>query len=124
MNTNPQSNPSLPARPRSRIVRNIVAAVLLSLAAIAVYSIYVAVHTPDPQETVILGQEKIASGSSAGLRIFVRNRISGKGIQGARLELSLLGKKTRAVKLGSFKTDSTGTLAGSISIPEIPPGEY
>src|SRR3989442_6467866 len=91
---------------RNPIARGVAGLILLLIAGVTVYSIYVAVHTPDPQETVILGQDKIASGSSAGLRILVRNRISGKGIQGARVELSLLGKKTCAVKLGTVKTDS------------------
>jgi len=127
MNTHVSNSPILPTAPRGSrnpIAKSVAGLILLLIAGVTAYSIYVAVHTPDPQETVILGQEKIASGSSAGLRILVRNRISGKGIQGARLELSLLGRKIRAVKLGTFKTDSTGTLAGSIAIPEIPPGEY
>src|SRR6266567_4937368 len=88
----PMSQPSGPTRPHNPIVICAVGIVLLLVAAVAAYSIYIAVHEPDPQETVILGQTKIASGSPAGLRILVRNRTSGKPIRGAKVELSLLGK--------------------------------
>src|SRR6266542_2818609 len=128
MNATPQysptSQPSGPARPHNPIVISVVGIVLLLVAAVAAYSIYIAVHEPDPQETVILGQTKIASGSPAGLRILVRNRTSGKPVEGAKVELSLRGKSTRTVKLGTFQTDSKGSLVDSINIPEIPAGEY
>jgi 5-hydroxyisourate hydrolase-like protein (transthyretin family) len=76
------------------------------------------------QETVIMGQVKIAAGNPAGLRILVRDRVSGKPVQGAKVELSLLGKNSGPTKLGTFRTDSTGSLADAIQIPEILPGEY
>src|SRR6266536_2706105 len=128
MNATPQysptSQPSGPARPHNPIVISVVGIVLLLFAAVAPYSIYIAVHEPDPQETVILGQTKMASGSPAGLRILVRNRTSGKPVEGAKVELSLRGKTDRTVKLGTFQTDSNGSLADSINIPEIRPGKY
>jgi 5-hydroxyisourate hydrolase-like protein (transthyretin family) len=93
-------------------------------AAIVLYSIYVAVHQPDPQETVILGQATMASGSPAGIRILVRNRVTGKPVPGATVVLSLISKTNSPVSLGRFQTDSSGSTAGSIDIPEIPPGEY
>src|SRR5437879_12025247 len=102
MNAHASNTPMPPTAPcgsRNPIARGVAGLILLLIAGVTVYSIYVAVHTPDPQETVILGQDKIASGSSAGLRILVRNRISGKGIQGAREELSVLGKNPGVVKL-------------------------
>src|SRR3989442_961127 len=100
MNADPQNSSTspAPARPRNPIVRSVIGLVLLLVVAVAAYSIYVAVHEPDPQETVILGQTKIASGSPTGLRILVRNRMSGKPIRGAKVELSLLGKTARTVK--------------------------
>ena len=126
MNANPlnSSTSQVPVRPCNPIVRSAIGIVLLLVAAVATYSIYVAVHEPDPQETVILGQTQIASGSPAGLRVLVRNRVSGKAVQGAKVELSLQGKTARTVKLGNLQTDSSGSLAESINIPEIPPGEY
>jgi type II secretory pathway pseudopilin PulG len=102
----------------------VVTLLLLSGAVLAAYSIYVAVRQPDSQETVLLGQIKIASGSPASLRILVRNRAAQKPIQGATVALSLLGKSTETVNLGTFQTDSSGSTGDSISIPEIPPGEY
>ena len=64
MNANPlnSSTSQVPVRPCNPIVRSAIGIVLLLVAAVATYSIYVAVHEPDPQETVILGQTQIASG--------------------------------------------------------------
>ena len=98
--------------------------VLSLVAAIGGYSIYVAVHEPDPQETVILGQTKLAAGSPAGVRIVVRNRVSGKPVRGAKVEVALRGKANGTIRLGTYQTDADGSLGESINIPEIPPGEY
>jgi type II secretory pathway pseudopilin PulG/5-hydroxyisourate hydrolase-like protein (transthyretin family) len=111
------------AQRRNPIMRIAVGIILTFVLAVAAYSIYVAVHEPDPQETVVLGQAKLAAGSPAALRILVRNRLSGKPIKGADVELSLRSKATN-VKLGSFHTDVTGSLGDSIAIPEMPPGQY
>ena len=128
MNADPQNSSTSPApappRPRNPIVRSGIGIILVLVVALTPYSIYVAVHEPDPQETVILGQTKIASGSPTGLRILVRNRVSGKPIRGAKVELSLLDKTARTVKLGTFQTDSNGSLADLINVPEIRPGKY
>jgi len=91
--------------------------------ALAGYSIYVAVHEPDPQETVVLAQTKLAAGSPAALRIVVRNRVSGKPVKGAEIKLSLRSKAA-LVKLGTFHTDVTGSIGDSIPIPDITPGPY
>ena len=128
MNADPQNSSTSPApappRPRNPIVRSGIGIILVLVVAVTAYSIYVAVHEPHPQETVILGQTKIASGSPTGLRILVRNRVSGKPIRGAKVELSLLDKTARTVKLGTFQTDSNGSLADLINVPEIRPGKY
>ena len=127
MNANLPGNPSLHSatdKSPNPITRSVVGVILLLIAGIMTYSIYVAIHEPDPQETVILGQTKIASGSPTGLRILVRNRVSGKPVHGAELTLSLQSKSTGAVKLGTFKTDANGSLLDSVNIPEIQPGEY
>lgn len=126
MNANLCGNPSLQSatKPSNPITRIVVGIILLLIAGVATYSIYVAVHEPDPQETIILGQTKIASGSPTGLRILVRNRVSGKPVPSAELVLSLQNKITGVVKLGTFNTDANGSLHDSVNIPEIPPGEY
>jgi hypothetical protein len=127
MNANPQ-NGSTPqsetSNSRNPITRTVLGVLLLLIVGMAVYSVYVAVHEPDPQETVILGQAKIALGSSTGLRVLVRNRVSEKPIQHAELALKLLSKSPGVVKLGNFRTDASGSLLDSINIPEMPPGEY
>jgi type II secretory pathway pseudopilin PulG/5-hydroxyisourate hydrolase-like protein (transthyretin family) len=125
MNSDSQSNPASQIKsPRKPAVNLVVFFVLSLVAAIAGYSIYVAVREPDPQETVILGQTKLAAGSPAGVRIVVRNRVSGKPVAGAKVEVALQGKANGTIRLGTFQTDSDGSLGESINIPEIPPGEY
>lgn len=97
---------------------------LLVIAVLAGYSLYVAEHEPDPQETVILGQGKLAAGSPAALRILVRHRISGSPVPGATVEMSLTGKSSGTARLGRFKTDAAGTLADPINVPDLAPGDY
>ncbi|TMQ01820.1 MAG: hypothetical protein E6L09_01775 [Verrucomicrobia bacterium] len=126
MNANPQNTSTSPTSAHSRnpIVRSVVGFILFLVVALTAYSIYMALYEPDPQETVILGQTKIASGSRTGLRVLVRNRLSGRPVRGTRVELSLRGKTAGTVKLGTFQTDSNGSLVDAINIPEIPAGEY
>src|SRR5690242_20354305 len=112
-----------PNHPRNLIVRTLFSLMVLSIIALTAYSIYIAIHEPDPQETIVLGQLKIASGSSSCVRVLVRNRVSGKSIKDAKVTFALLNKTSGMINLGTFKTDDGGTLADSINIPEIPPGE-
>ncbi|PWU19026.1 MAG: hypothetical protein C5B50_07525 [Verrucomicrobia bacterium] len=104
----------------ARLVAGVIGALVLAVGA---YSIHVAVHKPDAQETILLGQTKLAAGSPASLRILVRNRFSGKPVKGAEVVLSLRSKAT-TLNLGTFHTDATGTLGESLAIPDIPPGQY
>lgn len=119
----PKTAPVQNPHRRRPVIRAILGMVALSVLAVVAYSIYVAVHEPDPQETVVLGQTKLASASPAALRILVRNRVSGKPIQGAEVALSLRGA-TNTIKLGTFRTDASGSLGDSLTIPDIAPGEY
>lgn len=112
------------ARFRHPLVRIIIALLLSFVLAVTGYSIYVAVHEPDPQETVVLGQTKIASGSPMALRVLVRNRVSGRPVKGAIVASSLSGKAAAPITLGTFHTDADGSLSDAINIPEIPAGEY
>ena len=127
MNGNPQSNPSLPEPPaasRRSVGNTVVFLAFAVVVAIVGYSLFIAIHEPDPQETVVLGQTKVADAGPAGLRIVVRNRVSGRPIPGARVELTLTGGTVGAHKLGDLRTDSLGTITNAIDIPELPPGEY
>jgi uncharacterized protein YfaS (alpha-2-macroglobulin family) len=92
--------------------------------AVAAYSIFIAVHQADPQETVVLGQTQLAAGSPAGFRVLVRNRVSGQPVKGAKLHVSLISKTSGAISLGSFVADRTGTFDGSLNVPDVAPGDY
>jgi type II secretory pathway pseudopilin PulG/5-hydroxyisourate hydrolase-like protein (transthyretin family) len=111
-------------RTRNPFIRAVASLLAAAVLAVGGYSIYVAVHEPDPQETIILGQTKIASGTSAAFRILVRNHVSDKPVAGAAVELSLLSKTAGTIKLGLFHTDASGSIADSIGIPDVAPGEY
>lgn len=125
MNSDSQSSPASQLKSNRKPAVNLVVFFLVSVAvAIAGYSIYVAVHEPDPQETVILGQTKFAAGSPAGIRIVVRNRVSGQPVRGGEVEVALQGKATGSIRIGSYKTGSDGSLDEPINIPDISPGEY
>src|SRR5882757_7342756 len=123
-------SPKLPVScangPRSKIpiTKSLLGLIGFLIVGITAYSIYVAIHEPDPQETLVLGQVKIASGSRASLRILVRNRVSAKPIKNARVELSLASKAVGTIKLAAAQTDETGSFPDSINIPEISQGEY
>lgn len=118
-----RADAAIPLKRSAQIIRSVIGLLLLGAVGLAGYSVYVALHEPDPQETVVLGQTKLAAGSPAGLRILVRNRVSGKPIRDAQVVLSLRSKLS-VVKLGTFRTDATGTLSEALVIPELAPGEY
>lgn len=122
MHANNQNDRNLQIR--NPLLKTVLALIALSAAGIAAYSIFVAVHEPDPQETVILGQKTIAAASEAGLRILVRHRASLAPVRRAKVELRLLGKSTGVIKLGTFQTDADGTVADPVNIPDLAPGRY
>jgi uncharacterized protein YfaS (alpha-2-macroglobulin family) len=131
---NPNTPPSAPDKTssdspyqtpsRHPILKAIAALFVIGLLGIGAYSIYVAGHTPDPQETVILGQTKIAAGCPAALRVLVRNHDTGRPVPDAQVDLSLQGKARDLVKLGSYRTDAAGSIADAINIPDIALGDY
>jgi len=109
---------------RGSFLKKLLGLIALLAIGLVAYSIYVAVHEPDPQETVILGQKTLAAASPAGLRVVVRHRVSRAPVRGAQVALSLDGKSSGRVELGTFQTDADGTVADSVNIPDLPPGEY
>ena len=90
----------------------LVSALVFLLAGFITYSVLVAVSEPDPQETIVLGQTRLASGSPAAVRVLVRNRLTGNPIRGAKIRLALAGKST--VRLGEFETDALGSIGETI----------
>lgn len=121
---NSDRNPAGSPRTSRIFLSALVAVVVISALAVTFYSIYVAVHEPDPQETVVLGQTKLAAGSAAGLRIVVRNRVSGTPVRGASVEVKINPKSGSSIHLGTFHTDTDGSIADPLNIPNVPPGEY
>lgn len=119
----PASGPVTACTPK-RVSRICAGLVLIAVAVLTAYSIFVATLEPDPQETLILGQARIASSCSSALRILVRNRISGRPVQHAKVTINLMRKGSLIAKLGSFQTDAEGSLAEPIQIPDVTPGEY
>src|SRR5438067_3523518 len=112
-------------RPRKICIGKLL--LFLFIAAIAgfiLYSFYVAFPGPDRQETVVLGQTKLAAGSPAGIRILVRDRTNGKPVAGAEVKLALSSQQFGRTALGTFTTSADGTLGEEIRMPEIAPGEY
>ncbi|HSY17408.1 MAG TPA: MG2 domain-containing protein [Candidatus Acidoferrales bacterium] len=109
---------------RHPTLKAIIILVVAGLLGVGGYSIYMAGYDSDPQETVILGQAKMAAGSPAALRVLVRDRLTGKPVSGAQVELSLQAKAKATTKLGSFRTDATGSIADAINIPDIAAGDY
>jgi len=118
-----ESTPHPARRPQSWL-RAMLWALAGAALTVTTYSFYVARHEPDPQETVLLSQTKLAAGSPAGLRVLVRNRTSGRPVADTTVFLTLTRKAAVRIPLGSFQTDATGNLPDPINIPVIAPGEY
>jgi hypothetical protein len=114
---------SKPTRPVP-LFRTAIAILALAIIFLAAYSIFIAVHEPDSQETVILGQTQMAAGSPTAFRLLVRNRSSGQPIKGARVHASLISKSQKTIPLGDLRTDAVGSFDGSLNIPDLPPGNF
>jgi len=125
----------LPARPRHQrihprqkllgasLLRNILFLVALLIASVTAYSVYIANYQPDPQETVIFGQSRLAADSPAGLRILVRHFTTGQPVAGAKVTLHLKGKLDR-ISLGEAFTDLSGSITNTWNVPNAAPGPY
>lgn len=117
-------DPANDSQHRHPLLKKVLSLIAIVAAGITAYSIYVAIHEPDPQETVILGQKAVAAASPAAWRILVRHRASLAPVRGANVKLALTDKSSGIIKLGTFRTDTDGTVPDSVNIPEIAPGEY
>src|SRR5437867_9347309 len=107
---------------RSRTTRVWAAIVAATVAGLVGYSCYVALHEPEPQETILLGQSRLAPGSPASWRLLVRNRTNGKPIAKAWIALTLRNEQG-LTSLGSYITGGDGTIDGSVMIPDVAPGD-
>ena len=79
-----------------------------------------AAHLPqqiDRQETVVLGQEKLAPGSRAALRVIVRSVPDGQPVPGAQVAVRLSRPPGEALVLFQGTTDAYGTANVEFTVP-------
>jgi hypothetical protein len=105
---------------KSRIFQAITVAVALGL---ALYIAYVARYKPDPQETILLGQDELYADSYAAFRILVRDYRKSLPISGANVQFNIKGQGISR-ELGNFVTNSSGSLSEAVYIPPFPSGKY
>lgn len=105
---------------KSRIVQSVAAAVVVGL---YLYSAYVTRYSPDPQGTIVLGQNKLFADSFAAFRILVRDHTKSMPISGANVQLSIKGQGISR-ELGKFVTNQDGSLSEAVYIPPVPSGKY
>ncbi len=77
---------------------------------------------PDPQETIVLAQTTLSPGSTAAMRVLVRDHRTGQPVPGASVTVSLSPQKgglgTWNVKLGTWNTDASGAANVAFTVPE------
>ncbi len=71
----------------------------------------------DRQETIVLGQEKLAPGSRAALRVLVRSATDGEPIPGATVTVRLRRPDGHALTLFQGTTDASGTADVEFTVP-------
>ncbi len=71
----------------------------------------------DRQETVVLGQEKLAPGSRAALRVLVRSATDGRPIPGADVTVRLNRPDGHALTLFQGTTDASGSAGVEFTVP-------
>lgn len=90
---------------------------------VIIVSIFIANYEPDPQDTLLLGQSTLYSGSLSSPRILVRNFTNQKPIKNASVDIKLVGNGVQH-ELGHFTTNLQGSLSEPINIPSVPEGKY
>ena len=112
---------------RSGWLRSVLRATVVMLAVgavgLALVILYMALHQPNAQDTVLLSQSAFYADSPASVRVLVRNGRTMEPLEGARARLALQGEGAEA-DLGEFVTGPDGTVDGSVRVPELEPGRY
>lgn len=75
-------------------------------------------ETVDDQQTIVVGQTRFAPASDASVRVVVQDRTTEAPIPDARVTVSLVPEKGRAIRLFEGKTDATGSLPVSFRVPD------
>jgi anti-sigma factor RsiW len=100
---------------------------LIAQAALAVLALFFALNTTPllraplpaaPQETLVFGQDKLAPGSKAGLRVIVRSTEEAKPVQGAEVVVSIGRAPGLASVIYTGHTDINGTADVAFTVPE------
>src|ERR1043165_1682570 len=122
MNAEPNDS-TTPIPPKSNAWR-IFAGVLAGLLALFIgYSCYIGFHESEAQETILLGQSRLAAGGPASWRFLVRNRTNGRAIAKAKIGLKLRNDR-EVIALGTFTTGKDGTIADAVALPDLAAGDY
>lgn len=103
--------------PRLSLILHIALALLVLIFGAATYWAATLPQRADQQETVVLGQEKLAPGSRAALRILVRSTPDGKPISGADVTVRLSRPDGHALTLFQGATDAHGTANVEFTVP-------
>jgi len=100
---------------------------LVAQALLAVLVLFFAINTsqvlrlptpPAPHQTLILGQNHLAPGSRAALRIIVRSTEEAEPIQGAEVSVKIGRAPGQAKTVYTGQTDASGTAEVSFDVPE------
>jgi hypothetical protein len=77
----------------------------------------------DDQQTLVIGQTRLAPGSNASLRVVVQDFAAGEPIAGAHVKVLLKPSTGRALPLFEGHTDETGSLPVSFHVPLDAPAQ-
>ena len=112
----------LPASPRARRIRGMVTVLLALIVAAAALGAWFYNTLPqrvDDQHTLVLGQTQFAPGSQSAVRVVVRNTKDSSPVPNADVKVSLTPKDGgQTVTLFQGKSDQSGTVAASFTLPE------
>jgi hypothetical protein len=106
------------------LIKRIFQLVAIAIAVgLVLYSMYVIRYQPDPQETIVLGQDKLFADSFTAFRFLVRDYRKSLPISGANVQFSIEGQGINR-ELGKFVTNQNGSLSEAVYIPPVPCGKY
>ncbi|MDW8069413.1 MAG: MG2 domain-containing protein [Anaerolineae bacterium] len=98
-------------------VLHVALALLILFFGAATYRAATLPQRADQQETIVLGQEKLAPGSRAALRVLVRSTADGDPIPGADVTVRLNQPDGKALTLFQGTTDAYGTANVEFTVP-------
>lgn len=98
-------------------ILHVALALLILIFGVATYRAATLPGRADQQETVVLGQEKLAPGSRAALRVLVRSAEDGTPIPGADVTVRLNRPDGKALTLFQGTTDAHGAASVEFTVP-------